>query len=68
MHILFLLADVLQKFWKTWPAPAVPLPTYLPTYPTYGKLKKKSLDGGGEVYYTNKVMAGGTLLQPQSFL
>ena len=30
---------------KPWPAPAVPLPTYLPTYPTYGKLKKKSLAG-----------------------
>ena len=27
------------------PLPAVPLPTYLPTYPTYGKLKEKSWDG-----------------------
>ena len=30
---------------KTWTALALPLPTYLPTYPTYGKLKKKSRDG-----------------------
>ena len=45
--ILFCLAghhdEILQK--PGWPLPCPYLPTYLPTYPTYGKLKKKSLDG-----------------------
>ena len=39
----------------------------LPTYPTYGKLKK-SLAGRRWGTIPTKVMAGGTLLQPQSFL
>ena len=33
------------KFWKSLAGPCPYLPTYLPTYPTYGKLKKKSPDG-----------------------
>ena len=39
------------------------LPTYLPTLLTYGKLKKKSLEGEGGVIPT-RVMVSGTLLQP----
>ena len=39
-------AEILETPDRPLPCPS--LPTYLPTYPTYGKLKKKSLG-----YYTN---------------
>ena len=34
----------MMKFCKNLAGPC-PAPTYLPTYLTYGKLKKKTLDG-----------------------
>ena len=46
VYFIFAWAALMMKFCKNLAGPCpLPLPTYLPTYPTYGKLKKKSLDG-----------------------
>ena len=56
------------KFWKNLTGPCG-APTYLPTYLPYLWETKKEITGGeGGVLYQLKVMDGGTLLQPQSFL
>jgi len=51
VYFIFALADLILKFCKNLTGPCG-APTYLPTYPTYGKLEKKSWDGfeGGVLY------------------
>ena len=41
VYVIFAWADPMLKFWKNLTGPCS-APTYLPTYPPYGKLKKKS--------------------------
>ena len=44
----------MMKFCKNWPAPALPLPTYLPTYLPYLWETKKEITRWVKVgYYTN---------------
>ena len=51
VYFIFALADLILKFCKNLTGPCgpalcpAPTYTYLPTYLTYGKLKKKSRDG-----------------------
>ena len=57
-----------MKFCKNLTGPCG-APTYLPTYLPYLWETKKEITGRVKVgYYTTKVMGGGTILQPQSFL